>query len=558
MAHEPSLNDRLHLKGLIQSLTGFVKERNVPFEADTAEKFLALLLTDVASVDVSGYAFLQDPVKPRKRGKNKSAGNAYTPPKVSDLQKVLSGNVTLDKLEQFSRLVHEGAYDALFRRNMTPLVEAMAPCGAAAFYDELLSLCSLRFFTAEAYAQVCDQRHRGDDVGFLLALLRHGFDTLYNIPAYYGRRVYEQAQVFDYDSPVRYEMMREAAEGGVQEACLEYANYLGKREQYSAPLSPEEIPVFEKVFRYLLMAGNYDPALWMIAFHLGEDSMPKKFGSTVNTALRINAKIKTLDDDMVLRELNTITPNPQCKNPSCLMLAYKIHFYLAFKKDPYVKSLNSMGNMLQDGRVLLNRDLAGVTAEELAARYLNIAAGGHDVVAVTNRGSVFMKGLLASDDIGDLSSSVFRAGMEELETAAAMKMSRGLYNLAMAEAHIAIHGPKGVAQDGKDYAQAARKHLQEALQIYHKYPHMARELYYRLGVMESAQNEAERAEYFNKAAELGQPDAIYEVSLRKYLEDRHDSIALNSIRTNLSQVSSQMRYRRRDAEELICQIDKLL
>jgi TPR repeat protein len=554
MANYPGLNDELHLKALIQHITSFVKDRAVPFDTDSAEKLLKLLLRNIGTVDVSGYAFLQERVKPRKRGKNKGNGTVYTPPTVTDLQKVLSGNVTLDKLEQFARLVHVGAYDTLFRQNLGPLVKAMAPFGAEELYDRLFRLCSLRYHTPEEYAHLRHARQTGDDVGFLLALLCHGFDTLGNIPAYYGQRIYEQAQTLDYDSPARYEMMREAADNGVEPACLEYANYIAKREIYSKPLSDREIADFETALRYLLMASNYYPSLWLIAFYLGEDSIPKRFASQINQSLRINTKLKTLDGELVRRQLDTVRPSPHLKNPASVLLAYKIHFYLAFKKESYVKSLNSMSNMLVDGRMVLDVEAAGITPEALSEHYRRIASGGQDIVAISNLGAAWVKRLLAGEEACDVDTPAFQANMQQLEIAARMKLRRGVYYLALAEYHIVTHA----ADTGAVTPEAARARLLAALEVNRQYTRPARELYYRLGMLESVQNGAARTEYFAKAAELGHPDAIYEVSLRQYLADRQDIVALNSIQANLRQVVKQMTDRKEEAEDLLRQIDRLL
>ena len=116
MADNMRLNDELNLRALVLEIVDFVRHNHLKNEPDTAEKVLETIFSGIETVDVSSFPFLSDDFTPRKRGPNKSKASGYTHPKIVDLQKVLSGNVTLDKLEQFSKLVSAGAYDELIKK----------------------------------------------------------------------------------------------------------------------------------------------------------------------------------------------------------------------------------------------------------------------------------------------------------------------------------------------------------------------------------------------------------------------------------------------------------
>lgn len=565
MARKTGLNDELNLKALIQKIVSFVKAQNKIQTPDTITKLLDMLISGIDSVDVSAYPFIYDEIKPRKRGKNKSEGNKYAHPTVSDLQKVLSGNVTLDKLELFSKLVHVGAYDDLFRKNLEPLVREIEQCDPSnTFFFELLNLCDPWYFSPIEFTAINLAIDKKDFVGLLIVLLRHGFDNLENIPAYFGQRAYEQAQTFDYDSPVRYELMKQAADGGIAQACLEYANYLAKRDDYSKPLSEKEIPRFEEALHYFLLANGYAPALWNIGFILEKYNIPKKTVSHINQTLRINTKLKELDSDLIREELDIIKPSPKSQNPNEVALAYKIHFYLAFKKDPFAKSFNSLSNMLYSGKIIVADSTTNITSEMLAAKYRKLAANRQDVVALTNMGSSWVKKLLAGDDSFETDPEQFLANMQLLELAASMKMSRALYNLAVAESYLisetaSKRGNQSFpAETDPVQIMNARALLLEALHANQEDSRIAGELYYRLGTLESPRNEPTKTEYFKRAAEMGYPDAIYEISLRQYLKARNDGVALGVIRENLLGAISQMLQKKVEATELISQIEAIL
>ena len=564
MARNLGLNDELNLKALIQKIVLFVKARNDIENPDTVAKFLDMLISGIESVDVSGYPFLSDEVIPRKRGKNKKEKNKYTHPTVSDLQKVLSGNVTLDKLELFSKLVHVGAYDELFKKNLEPLVRKIEQCDPSnTFFFELLNLCDPWYFSPAEFQVINIAIDKKDFVVLLIELLRHGFDNLENIPAYFGQRVYEQAQTFDYDSPVRYELMRYAADSGIEQACLEYANFLAKRDDYSVPLTVEEVPKFEESLRYFLLANGYAPALWNIGFILEKYNIPKKTVSHINQTLRINKRLKEIDADLIRDELDVIKPSPKSENPNEVILAYKIHFYLAFKKDPFAKSFNSLSNMLYSGKVIVDESKTKLTSEVLIARYRELAAKRQDILALTNLGSSWVKKLLSGDDSFESDPERFLTNMQLLELAASTKMNRALYNLAVAESYMSSE-----AKSNKGYQSFpnepdpiqimnTRALLLEALRANQDDPQKAGELYYRLGILEPLQNEDLREKYFDEAARLGYPDAIYEVSLRQYIRDRQDKIALTAIRDRMLPVIEYMTKKKSEAMELLEQIEMI-
>ena len=565
MARKMGLNDELNLKGLILHITSVFKDNDNLIGPDTAAKFLETLIQGIEKVDVSKYSFLQDGVKPRKRGKNKKDHSKYSPPKVADIQKALSGNVTLDKLELFSKLVQLGAYNEVFKKNIRPLVLEMERNDHIDdFCDSTDQMISPRYFTAEEYSSLHLASDVKDYTAYILVLLRHSFSHLENIPAYYAQRVYEQAQTFDYDSPSRYALMREAADNGIVQACIELGNYLAKRDDYTKPLSDEEVLKFEEALHYFLIAREYDPALWNIGFILGNYNIPKKTVSHINQVLRVNSKIKNLDPAIVANELEVIKPSPYIENPSAVILAYKIQFYLAFKKDRFAKSLNSMGNMLYTRKVLVDETSAQISAKYLINKYRNLAADGQDLFAITNRGSEWIKKILNNDGIIVLNPEESAANMQLLYVSANAKMKRGLYNLAVAEYYLLTSGIIN-SENAKLFGVSApleistvKKHLLEALKENQENSQLEGELYYRLGALESPINEAERLEFFTKAAACGQADAVYELSLRQYLRDRDDYIALDRIRADLYLALEQMSEKKEAALELIHQIDRRL
>ena len=351
MNSEYPLNDLLNLRDLIDAVTEHIRrEGAIDAQPRTLSGFLESLLFNVSFI-------------------------SKTPKEWSDsLLKIMSGNLSYDKIEPLATEIISGNVDVQLLANMQSVADSVSVLpNADDLYSLLARRISRRFFT-EAEIDALSQFHeRGDYASFLLALVKHGFSTLYNIPCIFAERIYEEALTYDYDAPLRFSLMHEAAENGNRNAALEYGNYLDRVKQY------------EESFKYMLKAVPLPAAVWSLAHLIERGLLGDKQIRQCKSVLKIDDKLSKNKEFAPYRdELDHLESN----NPAqadAFLTAYKIHYYLAYKG--FFKSFNSMALFLEKGLVEFSGSAGKEKAERLRDKYIRSAIAGGNVPAASNEGN---------------------------------------------------------------------------------------------------------------------------------------------------------------------------
>ena len=236
--------------------------------------------------------------------------------------------------------------------------------------------------------QFCESGHYSE---FLLGLLKHGFATLYNLPAFASERLYNESQTMDYDSPRRYGLLKNAAELGHASAALEVGNYLTKRG------------TAEEAYHYLSLALPLPAAIWNITFMLELGQLTaeqfRQFRDTMDinqklAAASSNPKKKQDADDSDLKQeaLDAVSfdaVEPRMRQQ--LEYSYKVYFWLA--KSDFFKGFNSLYKILRMPGVSVSEPY---TQEELRKEYLNRAIASGEISAASNLSCELLNQYLAS------------------------------------------------------------------------------------------------------------------------------------------------------------------
>lgn len=504
MNYPAGMNDPLNLRDYIISFTAFLRENAKTAEPQSAAGFFDMLVDAVAPQYFPFSNQNENGAEQLKKEQEKMS---------KDLQKLLSGNISIERLKPFTDGLLSGCFDDALMVLFSGIAESVLEVDpAGAVFQAMCNKIAPRFF-AEGEALICSQACADGHFALLmLLLLKHGFRTLDSIPAFWGRRIYEQALTFDFDSPVRFYLMKQAADNGVGPACIEYANYLAKRKNYDEPLSEDESIRFAEALRYFLQAGNYPPALWNIAFLLENNYVSSGSYMTIARELRIEAKLETEEYRSHLNELQSVTVAEGVENPSAIILAYKIHFYLAYNNEPFYKSFNSMANHLAKRQIVVSKDCA-LAAEELIGRYRTLAANAGDIMSIYNESSRLTKAICQTSapeayEIAYL-SELLRIGIEA-------GLPRSYYYSAVLHEHLnSISYPtaKGMDEIFRLYQMAARQSKDR----------IKGDAYYQMGKLAGTTEEQER--YFSQALQAGNADAAYDLALlwyRQYLLNKND------------------------------------
>lgn len=512
MRPELGLHDPLNLKELItEHLTKILKKNKKLPKLQTTQGFIEALWNGVDSVDCSSHPAFS----------TKSGNREFTLPTYKDLQKLMSGNISVERFSAFTAMIHDGLFDAVFRENLRPVAEAIQESDQEGhFFNQLVNEVDLRYFSINEVTQIRNQLTCKDYTGLLVGLICHGLETLENLPIFYGQRIYQEALTIDYDLPLRYNLFKEAANCGIEEAALEYANYVAKRPDSSAPLTDREMAAIEEAIHYFLMAKSYSPSLWNIAFFLEKYRLPKKLIKEVSKQIRISSKLTAINPELIQHELNIIMPSEDVEDRESILLAYKLHFYNAYKRNGYAKSFNSLRNMLFDGKVV-PAQISGFTREDLIEKYRNMSVKRQDIFGIINQCSKDVEIFLQKRKANESYPKIEEITLERmLEASANARADRALYNLALFRYQKYLDCKNQEKQPEQRYGYTELDELKyllhDALAANIKMPRLQAELYYRLGMLE---NDAVKKQInLEKAAKLGHSEANYELSLLHHHE----------------------------------------
>ena len=470
MKLEYKLNDTLNLRELIETIVEHVRTQG-----------------STSSQPRTIVVFL------KKTFKGVSIGGSSEEALVKTLQKILSGNLSYTKADPLVKRIESGDLDKVLLQNLSSITATVASLpGEDVLYRKLLGRVSLRFFSMREKADLCAQVERKDYAAFLLALLKHGFNQLYNLPYFYAERVYEEALTYDYDSRLRFALMREAALNGNKDAALEYGNYLAKTGPY------------EEAFEYLLVAAPLLPAVWNLAFMIEKQWVGTEQSRRFREMIRIEDKLykgkefSTIIDELAHLACHSTDPVRSQE----LLFSYRVYFYLAYRG--FFKAYNSMAKLLENGTVWFSGADGADKTERLRVKYSRLAIGGCNVTAISNEGNRML--------IHRTEANLCEPGSEEeeymaelLSVAASMDLLHACFYLGNYYEYAASKGVAGITKKKirETYERAASLDLDGS--------GMNGQLYLRLGKL--AENTEDQIQYLEKALAAGLSDAAYSLAL---------------------------------------------
>ena len=403
-----SLNDPLNLRDLIDTVTEHIRnEGAVDAQPRTLSGFLEIMLFNVSFLN-------------------------KTPKEWSEfLLKLFSGNIHYSKAEPLAELIASGEIDHQLLANMKTVTGSVAlSSNAEDLYSLLLRRVSKRFFSETEIETLIQCHEQRNNALFLLTLVKHGFSSLYNLPCFFAERIYEEALTYDYDAPLRFSLMREAAENGNRYAAFEYGNYLAKSGPY------------EEAFEYMLRAAPLPTAVWNLAYLIERGWVGEKQVRQCINALKIDDKIAKNKEFTSFRdELDQLESNLEPAKAEACLTSYRIYFYLAYRG--FFKAFNSMAILLESGKIGFSGPAGKEKSEQLRVKYSQAAIAGGNVVAVSNEGNRLRR-KRERQSLYEKTSSDEQYVEELLTVAANAGFMHACFYLGNYYEYIAAHGAENV------------------------------------------------------------------------------------------------------------------
>lgn len=402
-------NDSLNLRDLIEQTSDFARSNNC--EPRNARSFFQILFCGITASDlgVTKKRITRDGVSAES-----VSVNVKEDPLLLFLQKLLSGNVPVDSLASLSASIVDGKLTNKLKANLSPIIEAISAIpDCFSFFLRLSQQISPRFFGSEEIHGLKTSLYNSDYCQFYFDLVLHSFRTLYNIPAYFCERLLDEALTYDYDSPVRYELMRIAA-GSNKRAALEYGNYLAKKGPYS------------EAFEYMMNALPMPSAIWNIAYLIEKHLLLPEDVKRFKTAIRYDERILE-DTAKLLPEITAIICVEKVPIYDDLVCAFRVYSFLASKCN-FFKGYNSMAKLLNSKSFMI---MPGSTynKDALVQEYFRRAILGGNPTAMNNVGAILLdrieNGSISENDVYE--QELLRAC---LENASDCGLANATYKLA--------------------------------------------------------------------------------------------------------------------------------
>lgn len=468
------LNDPLNLKGQIQYIATFMKEANAATELDTILGFLTQLFSHL------DRCYTESETETEKL--------------IRAIQKALSGNPPSQRLRELAADIAEGRLDEYLHEMLRPIVAEICQIRhSQVLWDSLLLKASPLFFEKtelQRLQELTIDSSSEKRCEFLLLLIKHGFSTLDNIPELAAKRIYDEAQTYDFDQPARFRLLKVAADYGNRQAALEYGNYMN-RTRADGVVPPQDAA---EAFHYTLMALPLPSAMWNLAYQLESLQLSAEQFDLLCSTLKINEKLKSNEYGPYLPELDSVACMAASdKKRISYNYAYKIYFYLAYSG--FSKGFNSLSKLLSQPQFEFKM-LQGTEYSDkysLADHYLRKAVMGGCVAAMQSAGIQNYKQLSAKENLG---TSDLQYTEQLLQTASYYGMSRSLGVLG--DFYLGCSPKRDVGKAIGCY--------QEALKI-----KKDGGIYYRLGLLSSSRNE--KTNYFKCAMDAGNANAAYQYVL---------------------------------------------
>ena len=462
-----SFNDPLNLRDYTVLVVEFIKKWGA------AESNLRSTLSFlIALFSGENYSFFFKEGSTNTKSAEKSVKDL-----AETIRRMFTGNVHFSRMDTLSDRIVSGEYDLLLLKNLDTICTAIDSSSRSdAFYSHLVQLVSRRFFTESEERDIRVFYEEGMFSYLHLVIIKHAFASLYNIPCFYADRLFEDAQTYDYDSPLRFSLMRISADCGNKNAALAYGNYLIKAttqtnqnqnlpddvadwmekeiqtmdacplrtkirnllsERSSAPLSFENDfkksqtqrkSDYVEAFRYLLVAFPLPAAIWSAAFLIEQGYLGREQENLLKVTLKVHEKIEKLEEfDGVRDELATVIyTDDDPEKAETLLFVYSVYFFLAYSG--FSKGFNSMAKLLHLGKISVYSAEYPFTTESLREKYWINAIKGGNPTAILNCGDKQLREIEASGTFDShAGKEVFT---EELLTVASnLKFMKGSYYL---------------------------------------------------------------------------------------------------------------------------------
>lgn len=465
-----SIYDPLNLRDSITSITNFLKEANA---SEAAPKNILHCL----QVLLKGICFEErdfDGV-------------------ILMIQKVFSGNISESKIDFVARKVLSGEADHTLRENIACITKEILACPRSRMlFEQLYRQVSPRFFEETDISRIEKEFEQKDYTGFLLSIIRHGFSVLYNLPAIFATRIYQEALTYDYNSPLRFELMRVAGEMGNKNAALEYGNYIARDGSYG------------KAFEYLMLAVPLPAAVWNLAYLIEMRYVGTEQIRQFKEALKLDEKLASKDFSERIWELDMVS----CRETDLEqydMCVYKAYFLLAYSG--FFKAFNSMAKLLGAKRIVAKSPDRTDSIQVLIDKYYRLAISGSNVMAMNNR-SRFLLNKYTADE---LSNSEADYMLELIRVSKDMNFARAHYYHGLYLEHN--------AQDADDVLARKQEIIssyKQALDLGLGGTDVRGDTCYRLGQLVT--DVTKKQMYFQKAIENGAYDAAYYLALLSFEE----------------------------------------
>lgn len=413
---------------------------------------------------------------------------------VVTLQKLFSGNVHYTKISKISDGIISGEYDKFLLANFDAIDKSICQTGhPELLYRPLMQMASPRFFSGEELKNLQQQLDEKRHAQVHLIILKHCFATLYNVPCFFADRMYEEALTYDFDSAMRFALMKTAAQNGNKRAALEYGNYVAKAGPY------------QEAFNYLLIALPLPAAIWNATYLVEMRQVDEEQELQLRSALKIEEKIAASKEfDAARNEIEAIAftgENPA--DAQRILFCYSVYFYLAYKG--FYKAFNSMAKLLAEGTVGVYDANWEITSTSLCEKYWAAAIAGGNITAISNVGNKQFRRMV-KEDAYEPGSPKTQYVEELMSVAASMDFMRANYNLGNYYEFVAEHSdnpPKSRREIEEIYEYAASLDTDGN--------GVNGDLYFRIAQLSCDNDKKQRS--YEKALALGRYDAAYYLAL---------------------------------------------
>ncbi|MBO4676590.1 MAG: hypothetical protein J5633_03480 [Oscillospiraceae bacterium] len=475
MSEKMQFNDPLNLRDLISTITEFIRINGSDAHPKTIIGFLAIILTG------------SDTDTTRKESS------------VVTIQRVMSGNIhyRAAAVQKLANDICSGRKDGELLERLSLIGRTIESCeeGDSFFAGRLYKQCSFRFFSADELRTLRDYLDQRSYARFLLALVKHAFDTLYNLPYFFAERMYDEATTCDWDSPHRFALLKLSADAGSRDAAYDYANFLA-RSRRTGDDSDADV--------YYMKAVPKPEALWSLVNRIEDRWISDAKVPGIRNTLRIEEKLSGSDFAAYRDELAGIAyGGPEPDRAETMIWMYKVFFFLSYSG--FFKGFHSMAKQLETGAIRFDLPDGEIKAKQLRQKYRAAAIKASSVLSLLSEGTIMIRGKMASGEY-DPESESERQMLELLSLSADTDLLYGSFRLGEYYEYASRKNPL----QKQKYREQARSYYLRAEQLDTDGNGCGGMLWLRMGLISDSLEEKQK--YLEKALAAKQWDAAYHLS----------------------------------------------